>query len=413
MIDPWDDTPAVAHKERAHSVLGASTAKRWMNCPGSVRLSADVPTPPASVYAMEGTQAHELAEEMLRGNWIGRHSRTDIEPEMIDHAAGYASYCNGIVTERSALRLIEARISLASLKPPVDMFGTADFVVYDPQTFSLHVVDLKYGRGLHVSAEDNPQLLYYALGVTLLPEMRGRRVDRIVCHIYQPRVQDGISHSEYDPLDLDIFADTLLTAARNTQKPDAPLKAGAWCQFCPAAGQCPAKARQALVSAQDEFGVLLDAGAPPLVLPAINSLTGEQMARIIAATKSLTDWLGAVNQAAKGRLNNGLEIPGYKLVAKHGARRWRNEAEFLVDASFENVDTDLTKTTTTIASPAQAEKKLAALWGDAARAKAFVAGHVERVSSGATIAPADDKRPALPTGGAEFDVLPVEITDEQ
>jgi hypothetical protein len=160
--------------------------------------------------------------------------------------------------EPGDILLIEHRVNLGSLRPPVDMFGTADAIVIKPKRQQLHVIDLKYGAGVLVEAEHNPQTRYYGLGALLgLP--LDIVIDTVELVIVQPRLPHpaGLVRREIlTALELLAWGRELMAAAHRALAPAAPLVPGRWCRFCPAALTCPALHEQTLADAQNDFDAI-------------------------------------------------------------------------------------------------------------------------------------------------------------
>ena len=255
-----------SHKERAHSELSASGAARWMNCPGAVRMSRGV-AQHESVYAAEGTAAHEVANLCLAevrdaksflGQKFGDHQVT---PAMAASVQTYIEYCREKIDACDQYWL-EHAFTLAKLNPKAQMFGTADFASYSKRRRELSVVDLKFGRGTWVSAKRNVQMLYYALGVTLSID---EPVSRVSMTIVQPRFNSGdpIRSWSIDAIELAEFSFELMAAAHAALEPDAPTRAGTWCRFCPAQNSCLSFQNMKANAAYHEFKLtdVDDAGA--------------------------------------------------------------------------------------------------------------------------------------------------------
>lgn len=252
----------------AHSRLGASSAKRWMTCPGSFTLAENVEKPGASVYAAAGTVAHELAEWSLLKNkppterlgefvWCQGHEIT-VDADMCRAVQVYLDAISARI-EWGVEVHHETRVSLrgwwpANSPPPVDLFGTADTWMWNPATGRLTIVDFKFGSGVYVTVIDNPQLLYYAAGVLLLlPRAAVREVEIVVV---QPRArgQEPVRSWTIDALDLRLWIDfTLRPAVGRVADPDADLVPGTHCRFCNAKPTCPARADMAQAAARADF----------------------------------------------------------------------------------------------------------------------------------------------------------------
>lgn len=379
------------HTSRAHATLGASSASRWIACPGSVRLSEGMPNV-SSPFAQEGTAAHELAEACLQSgrnaiSYVGEtFEGVEVDEDM---AEATQVYVDAVRAEAEQGQLfIEQRFSLADLNPPVPMFGTADAVIWNAKTRVLTVMDLKFGAGVPVKVENSPQLSYYALGAMLALEKSHKIFpERVKMVIVQPRYHhpDGFVRTfEIDSYSLRVeWAEYLIQAAYKTLDDDAELNPGDHCKFCLAQAKCPRLHEQAVALAQSEF----DDGFSP---PEPESLSDQQIADILEKAKVFKAWLIAVEGYAKHKLESGGGIPGYKLVAKRAQRKWTTEEdalELLTEMGLEEDELYTKK----IISPAQAEDKL----GKKKAVKERLAEIVTAESSGYTIAPLSDKRPAV------------------
>lgn len=397
--------PVVAEKQ--HAELGASVASRWMACPGSIRLSRTVPVPPTTEYAQEGTAAHALAELALRKGvdpdmWLGLTVEgVEVTDDMVDYVRVYVDHCRAfMLPARQHDYWIEHRFNLGALNPPGPMFGTSDFVAYDPAAHILSVVDLKYGQGVVVEAKGNKQLRYYALGSALM--LTGRPIDTVCMTIVQPRVQhpDGVIRSDIITYDELIgFAGDLMEAARATQAPDAPLVPGPHCRFCPASGICPAQREAAQAIARIEFDDM-----PLAVPPAPETLPDEVFHDMLSKLHILDDWMKAMRGHAQARLERGIPVPGFKLVEKRATRRWADENEtrqWLEAEGYRAEEIEKRE----LKSPAQIEKLVGK--------KNLPSELVTKQSSGYTMVPDSDKRPAvMVTAGHEFTALPPAAVDD-
>lgn len=374
----------------AHSRLGASGAHRWFQCPGSVRLSEGMPNE-SSIYAKEGTAAHQLGEKCLNGKWdadrfidediiVGNDVFT-VDEEMAEAVQVYLDTVRGIYQDGDEL-MIEKRFSLKYVNP--ECFGTCDAVIYRPTTGELFVFDYKHGKGVPVSVEHNPQLLYYALGAAV--EEQDRPLGEIEYYVIQPRAPhaDGpVRKHRISALELMDWTSELEEAVGRALSPNADLKAGEWCKFCPAAGICPALRNASVEAAQSEFAVVED-------------LSPEQVGEILEKADMIEDWVRSVRAHAFAMLENGFEVPGYKLVAKRPQRKWHDEeaaARHMIGVGFEQDEIYKLK----LKTPAQLEKLLPKDRRD--ELEAFYA----KESSGNTLARNTDKREAVNVDrGAEF-----------
>lgn len=323
-----------------HSKIGASTCERWWNCPGSVRLVEACPPQKESPYAAEGTAAHELGEICLRdgsdaASHIGEFAKNGYEftDEM---AEAVQMYLDVIRFDMATYDLkiedikIEHRFHLSHIDEMA--YGTNDCnlpVFLD----KVVVYDYKHGQGVAVDAEENKQLLYYALGAVELGEY-----DTIEVVIVQPRAihKDGpIRRWTITADDLHIFANELRERIKLTKKPKAEVKAGVWCKktFCPAMATCPAIRK----TVETEAMVIFDRPSP--TLPSPETLSPETLCRILDTMPLAEEWFKAVWAYAEAKANNGDKLLGYKLVQGcEGNRKWSDEGR--VSAEFFDVHGD-------------------------------------------------------------------------
>lgn len=299
----------------AHSIYSASGAHRWMACPPSAHLEQQFPNE-TSVFAEEGTAAHDLCEHKLKKALKIRSkkpvSKYDSD-EMDEYTDMYVEYCLSLIEkEKESCKdlqiLIEQSLDFSDYVP--DGFGTGDLVVVGNGT--LHVVDFKYGKGVIVSAERNPQMMLYALGALSLFEML-YDIDRISMVIVQPRVDN---FSTYE-----ISVDELLKWAEEELKPRALLAskgegefcAGDHCRFCRAKNQCRARAVKNLELLRYEF-------ADPALL------SDDEIAEIIGVADELSKWASDIYTYASAlAINVGRQWDGFKLVEGRTRRKYTDE----------------------------------------------------------------------------------------
>lgn len=304
---------------RAHAKLSPSGADRWLiHCTPSASLETQF-TNSAGEAAEEGTAAHALCEHKLKKALKRRsrrpHSDFDSD-EMEDCADGYVAFVLEQMQEiPHAMVCIEQRLDLQEFVP--EAFGTADCLIVGDGR--LHVIDFKYGLGVLVDAERNPQMMLYALGAMA---MFGSLYDvaEVKISIYQPRRENVSTWS--------ITADELMAWAEETVKPRAQMAfkgegefaAGAWCQFCRASPRCRARAEAQLSVAQEEFRL------PPV-------LTDEEIAGLLPLLPEMVKWANAVSAyALETAVNHGKKWQGYKLVAGRSVRKYADE-EKVVEAA--------------------------------------------------------------------------------
>lgn len=346
----------------AHSPLGASGYHRWKACPGSVRLCKGVESESSS-FAEQGTRAHALAADVLHGRVFPAYY-AGLNQEDFDAVKVYVDYIEGM----NGQKWIEEKFDLSKYHP--GMFGTADCVV--AHTNCLEVIDYKHGAGVavevvdKVSGKGNEQLLYYALGA--LSNFKSSP-ESIKITIVQPRCyhKDGPIRSWITtPLAvLDFLAD-LVTDARATEAPDAPLNPGPQCRWCPAAGFCPAVKKKSLEAAKEAFG----------------GVATDNLSELLGKIPIIEDWCKSVREYAYQEARKGRPPTGYKLVKKRVHRRWADG--FKPDHEFPQEHRHFFEEK--MKSPAQVEKTYPKQYWE------MVNKFVLAESSGETLVPCSDDR---------------------
>lgn len=313
----------------AHSPLGASSAERWMNCPGSVALIRNLKIVAQSDepdYRTNGTAAHAALEYCLKngtdaweivGYEFGDPTKVKVEVEMADAIQVFIDDVRPFIDEEGATTFIEYGIS-SPLHP--DFYGTVDFGNISADGLTLRIRDFKYGEGIAVDVEENPQIMYYAYG--LLKDFPN--VEHVDLGIVQPRGHhpDGamrvwIVSAQY----IRDWADNTLLPAMHRTEMDASLDAGPWCRFCPAKLVCPM-----LTSL---FGAACTAN-PKVVV----NLSDASLGRSYQYTQAVKFYLKAMEEETFARLNMGREVPGTKLVPKKANRVYKPGAEEALVAEF-------------------------------------------------------------------------------
>jgi len=300
---------------KQHALLSASGAHRWMNCTPSARLEQKFDDN-SGESAAEGTAAHALAEHKLRRALKMRSkkpvSKYDSD-EMDVYTEGYVEFIQELVAQAKQecsdpVVLIEQRLDFSKYVP--SGFGTGDCVIIADGM--LHIIDFKYGQGVLVEAEDNPQMKLYALGALDLFDGI-YDISTVSMTIYQPR-RENISTSI-------VFKESLYQWAEEILKPTAQLAfdgdgeycCGDWCQFCRAAVKCRARADEKLNLTRFEFAL------PPV-------LTDEDIEEILTLLDDLTSWASDIKAyALEAAVSHGKEWLGFKLVEGRSNRRYANE----------------------------------------------------------------------------------------
>jgi hypothetical protein len=333
------------HEERKHALCSASGASRWLNCPGSVKMALSLPPPPTSVWAEEGTRAHTLAEKVLRDLLVSGmvlpvdyYERLHFEYEdtlddgetMVSHVSRYVDTCTTWLGkfDKSPPPAAKPEIRM-TLHEGMGMFGTADFIVtgiMDGIPTGL-IVDLKYGKGIRVVAENNPQLAYYAVA---LQRTSKKNLERVIVVCVQPRIApedaaygfaDGvITTVSYSKAQLDFWYGVLTRGAEKALLqivlPPLDLKAGEWCRFCPAKGACGEYKRHLEEEAALAF-------SDTVRLPKVPLLSVEDLGRIMTVAPDIEKFLDSVKEVAlRLAIEEGVEVPGWRLASARTNRRW-------------------------------------------------------------------------------------------
>jgi len=369
----------------AHSKIGASSMYRWSSCPGSVKLAAQFPSI-SSVYALEGTKAHELAATLLQG--VGGTIQ-DVSEEMYDAVQVYIEEVNRAVAAckdwKKGDLLIEHRFDLSQIHQ--GLFGTADCVIFDRSAKTLRVYDYKHGAGIAVDVENNDQLKYYALGALITTDYKPETVELVIVQPRCPHEGGIVRKWAFPTIDLIDFSSDLKAFAVATEDPNAVLKAGEHCQFCPAAPMCPELNKQALEAAKNEF-------KPEF------SYSPEKLAEILTWIPTFTQWIKNLNEFAYREAQHGRIPPGFKLVAKRANRKWMDEGDAELQLNALGYGNDKILEIPALKSPAQIEKIIGGK-----TAKEIISQLVVQESSGLTLAPESDRRQAVTPAIEDFTAI--------
>ena len=347
----------------AHSKIGASSAERWMNCPGSVELIAKCPPQKTTIYAAEGTLAHTLAEKALNGadlvDEIDQDYDVDdfnfiVTEEMVEYIQVYVDTVKKFLNDTMfGVLQLEQKVSLSHLSP--DAFGTADAIVYEPGG-ELAVIDFKYGRGKPVEAYQNKQGLYYALGAYYgLPENVRTGITRVRIVIVQPRAEhiDGpVREYTLTPKELFEFEATLALGIQEVANGSSVRAAGTHCTFCPAKGLCPEYVQQFRGTADVDFANLAEA---PIKLPDPKTITPKQLAQILNNADMIRMWAASAWEIGLEMAKRGQVPEGYKVVATKKRRAW-DDPDLVADRYEGEFGEELY--TRKLKSPSQLEKLL-------------------------------------------------------
>ena len=412
----------------AHSKLGPSGAKRWLNCAGSVALEAKMPKR-SSPAAAQGSVAHKIAEEFhtgkvdlielqMRVGEIVKYDGFDIEidEQMIDEAVNYHEVIEQLTTELFAQRKSSPVVSKteAEVKAPsihADVWGTADKIVYRKGDVLL-LVDYKYGKGV-VEVEENDQLMQYAVAV--MDTESGWAFDKVVLVVVQPRAshEEGrVRRWDTTPAFLREYAKKAQRAAVETQNPNAKRTPDSeWCRWCRAQTICPEfngvlteKAKQAFNAAPLQPGVV---HSLETMLPKMREMEAAKLVDAMRWEETFNSFFETAKAVLAERKNAGEQIDGVKFVAKRSNRQWVNETE-VENKYFPVVGDKLFKPREMI-SPAQLEKVMGA------KAKPEINALTFKPEAGRSLVLDSDPRPAIASSAQQaFAALPDEtaVVDE-
>ena len=369
----------------SHAILSASSSHRWMNCTPSARLEREFADRETEAAA-EGTAAHALCEHKLR-RALKMRSRKPVSKYDCDEMDAYTDGYVEFVLEQLAqaklecvdpLVLIEQRLDFSCWVP--EGFGTGDCLIVADKL--LHIIDFKYGQGVLVEAEGNPQMMLYALGALRLFDSL-YDITEVSMSIYQPR-RDNVSTWTISVDELNAWAENVLKPkAELAHKGEGNYLPGPWCQFCKAAVKCRARAEEKLQLARFEFA------PPPL-------LSDEEIEDILAKLDDLTKWASEIQAYAQdAAVNHGKVWQGFKLVATRTNRRYTDEGA-VIQAAKDAGYTDIFRKSLipiTEMENLMSKKEFNRILGSL----------VEKPQGRPTLVPVTDKRPALTNTGAGDD----------
>lgn len=359
----------------SHSnIVGGSTAKRVIKCPGSVKLCQQVPPKPSSSYADTGTLLHNAIAQMLSTDATAdqvmyeEYNGITLTPELFeDKIVPAIQSLNAIDPNQELEYAVEQTVSFGDLLPGV--FGSCDIIgrLGDRAV----ILDWKFGDGVAVEAEENPQLMFYAAAAMRTPSLAwvfdgAKEVECII--VQPPSVKRWVTTFDR----LRFFERELVQAVKVADKPNAPLYVGDHCRWCAAKPICPE----------------MTGAADRALAKQVKELNIDELGKALVKADLLEEWIKDLRALAMQALEKGTKVPGYKLVAKRGTRKWIDEADaqrVLRELGL----TDEQIIERSMASPATVEKVLKKL------KKPLPEGICTSVSSGTTMATVDDPRPEV------------------
>jgi hypothetical protein len=374
-----------------HALLSPSSSHRWLNCTPSARLEEKVEDQGSS-FAEEGTCAHALCEiklrdlmgyqpepnefEELKDKWYDK-SMEDYTDEYVTLV--YGKYLDAQKKDPNAILIIEKTLDFSSWIP--ESFGTCDAIIVSEG--EIEVFDFKYGKGVEVSAVENPQMMIYALGAMADYDLE-YNIKTVRMTIVQPRVSN-FSEWEISMADLRKWAtETLAVKARLAIMGEGEHQAGGWCKFCKIKARCSALANKMMACyTQNEVKELI---------------TDEQMGDILTLIPTIKTWCTAVEDYALAQALNGKHFKGHKLVEGRAIRKV-TDSDTLVARLL-----DAGHSTSDIFKPAEL-RSLGDLEKVAGKKKfaELAKGCVEKPQGKPTLAPESDKRQEWNVSSAALD----------
>lgn len=406
-----------------HAVLSASSSKQWLHCPPSARLQENFPNE-SSVYAEEGTWAHELCEYKVKKYLHERKKRPQSEffTEEIEQSTDvYAEFVISIIegmrrNGTEPLCFVEERLDFSNIVP--EGFGTGDMVILgkDEQGRGLlHIIDYKNGRGVFVDAHENSQMMLYATGA-LNAYGYIYEIETVRMSIIQPRLEN-ISTYEMSAADLRAWGESIKPVAQMAFEGKGEQHPGDWCRFCRAKPVCKACMEEALALAREEFldldgGALADeaeetdATAPynadtsTPVFRAPGLVSFSELVKVLPTLNRISSWIESVFAFVSGEaINHGVAVEGYKVVEGRSKRVFTDTKAVIKAAEAEGY-TDIYKQellTLTEFEKMMGKKKFAEILGQ----------YVAKPPGKLALVPESDPRPAvdLSTAADEFERL--------
>lgn len=376
----------MSHAERDHALLAASAAHRWLVCTPSVRLEEQFPDT-TSEYALEGTLAHEIAELKLRKYFLEPMSQRSFsaklnklkkhelfQEEMLRHTDTYLDYLKGLAISFSSAPYvaIEKKVDYSAYAP--EGFGTCDCIIIHGG--DLYITDFKYGKGVPVSAEDNPQMKLYALGAYLEYSFL-YPIKTVHLAIVQPRI-DNISEWSLPIEELLAWGESIKPIAQKAFNGEGEFVPGDHCRFCRAKALCRARAEH--YTALEDFKGM----KPPLI-------SNEEVGQILERAIALEAWVKELKEYALAEALKGEEIPGWKAVEGRSVRNYVD-----IDKAFEHLKQNgIDEAMLYERVPLTVAKLEKALGKKEFRSLLEEPGLVEKQPGKPTLVPISDKRPAI------------------
>lgn len=367
-----------------HALLSASSSHRWLNCPPSAKLCAEEANT-SSPYAQQGTDAHELCQfkvERALGRDVTDPTETleFFDAEMDNCSDSYCSYVMEQLTAAKKLCkdpeiLIEQRLDFSKWVPKG--FGTGDCVIVADK--ELHIIDYKHGLGVLVSAEENSQMMCYALGALELFDGI-YDIQTVIMTIFQPR-RDNVSTYTVSKEELLKWGNEVLApTAQLAYKGEGEFAAGDHCQFCKVKATCRKRAEENLKLAQYDFEMPIN-------------LSDTEISAVLSQVDELVSWANDIKEYALQQALSGTEYAGFKIVEGRATRKYTDEeaVAFIVkDNGYDPYEKKLLGITA-----------MTSLLGKK-KFEELLSGLITKPPGKPTLVPDTDKRPALNTAKDDF-----------
>ena len=323
-----------------HAILSPSAAHRWLHCTPAPRVEAEFPET-TSEYAEEGRLAHSVCELAAKKKFTVMNNRTynsrlkklkadpKWDDEMLSTAATYVEHLteHAMRFEHAPYVALEVQVDITDYAP--EAFGTCDCVMIGGD--ELIITDYKHGKGVPVSAQDNPQMLLYALGaLKLYRPIYGDMIRRVSTYIDQPRLDsyDGASMTVEELL---AWGESIKPKAAAAFMGTGEFAPGEWCRFCRAKAKCRARANQntALEDFKDCIplgrSIPMQAEYDATGFKPSNCLTDEEIGALLVRAEGLVAWYNDLKEYALAACLNGKTIPGWKAVEGRSTRAWTDQ----------------------------------------------------------------------------------------
>jgi hypothetical protein len=361
------------------NIVGGSTAKRVINCPGSVALVQKMPPKPSSEHADRGTLLHNVIAEHLEGKPITlgvKYNDQVLTQELVDEKLTPALRAlDEVDPTQNMVYEVETRVGFGDLLPGV--FGSTDLIGRVGNRAV--VLDWKFGDGVVVDAVENPQLMFYAAAAMRTKEAAWafEGADEIECIIVQPpMIKRWVTTKER----IAAFELELVSAVKQAQMPNAKLASGDHCRWCNAKSICP----------------VMNGAVDRALKTTLDNIDTVSLGELLQSADLLEQWLKDIRGLAHQVLEKGGKVPGYKLVAKRSTRQWVDESSVRDEFSARGLLSEDELFEKKLLSPAQTEKLLKKA------GKELPKELVVSISSGNTMASEDDPRPAVVLIGADL-----------